>query len=328
MNILSQFNFSIIQYDWMLFVLPIPFYLGMFLDALAWKSMLLPLKIRIRNIFGIQVGTESVLLSIPGGFALTDPIKLYILKQRFHVQPLAVLGSLITRHWLLGITQLTFITTVCILGFFVSQHQALISYVQDGTLFIATGVLIIISIGLGILVQRLMRGTLARGVWKLLYGLNIFSLRERMKRASSSFKEADRCFAELGKRNASGVVVAALFYLFLWTMDVWETMLVAHVTGFHISLMNAFLVEAILSAARLGMFFLPGGIVVKEIGYFALFSSLHLSVSPVQIGAFVLIKRLIFVLCVTIGYFVLLAQGIKPLGKRKSLSYQTIMESR
>ena len=328
MSIFSQFNFSLIQFDWVLFVLPIPFYIGMLLDTLAWKTMLLPVKMRIRNLFGIQIGAESVLLSIPGGFAMTDPIKLYILKQSFHIPPSEVLGSLITRHWLLGITQLFFICSVCVFGFFVSQHQLLISYVHDGTLFIAIGVLICISIGLGVIVRRLMCGTLARGVWKFLYAINIRTWRERLKRMLSSFKEADCCFAELGKRNASAIVTAAMFYLFLWTMDIWETMLVAHTTGFHISFLNALLIEGILSAARLSMFFLPGGIVVKEIGYYAIFTSLHLSLSPGQIGAFVLVKRLVSILCIVIGYFVLFAQGIKPIWKRKFLSYQTIMESR
>ena len=327
MSIFSQINFSLIQSDWVLFLLPIPFYIGMLLDTLAWKTMLLPVKMRIRSLFGIQIGTESVLLSLPGGFAMVDPIKLYLLKQNFQITPSEALGSLITRHWLLGITQLFFICSACILGFFVSQHQLLMSYVQDGTLFIAIGILVCITVGLGVIVRKLMRGTLARGVWKFLYGINIRSWRERLKQMLPSFKEADRCFGELGKRNASAVVTAAVFYLLLWTMDIWETMLVAHATGFHISFLNALLIEEILSAARLSMFFLPGGIVVKEFGYYALFTSLHLSASLGQIGAFILVKRLISIFCIVVGYFVLFAQGIKPIWKRKALSYQTLMES-
>jgi len=46
-----------------------------------------------------------------------------------------------------------------------------------------------------------------------------------------------------------------------------------------------------------------------------------------QIGAFILVKRLISIFCIVVGYFVLFAQGIKPIWKRKALSYQTLMES-
>ena len=82
-------------------------------------------------------------------------------------------------------------------------------------------------------------------------------------------------------------------------MDVWETILVARATGIHISFISTLFVEAILSAVRLGMFFFPGGIGVKEIGYFAFFSSFHFPVSAVQIGAFVVIKRIVSIFCIT-----------------------------
>lgn len=161
MSMIQQFNFSIIRIDWMLLLLPMPFFIGMLLDTLAWKQLLPPhLTLRFKSLFGAQVGTEAVLLSIPGGFAMTDPIKLYILKQRFHIPPLEVFTSLITRHWLLGITQLIFISSVCLFGFVVSEQQLLTSYIQDGTLFIAISVLITVSLGLGFVVRKLMRSTL------------------------------------------------------------------------------------------------------------------------------------------------------------------------
>ena len=92
---IQQFNFSIIRIDWMLLLLPMPFFIGMLLDTLAWKQLLPPhLTLRFKSLFGAQVGTEAVLLSIPGGFAMTS-IKLYILKQRFHIPPLEVLLALL-----------------------------------------------------------------------------------------------------------------------------------------------------------------------------------------------------------------------------------------
>jgi hypothetical protein len=75
-----------IQYDWVLFVLPMPFFIGMLLDALAWKQLLPPhYAVRFRSLFGMQVGAEAVLLSIPGGFAMADPIKLYLLKKKIRI---------------------------------------------------------------------------------------------------------------------------------------------------------------------------------------------------------------------------------------------------
>ena len=62
-----------IQYDWMLFALPLPFFTGMLLDTCAWKFLLSPVsKIGVKSLFGVQVSAEAVLVSIPGGFAMTD----------------------------------------------------------------------------------------------------------------------------------------------------------------------------------------------------------------------------------------------------------------
>jgi hypothetical protein len=82
-SVIQQFNFSIIHIDWMLLLLPMPFFIGMLLDALAWKQLLpVHLAVRFKSLFGAQVGAEAVLLSIPGGFAMADPIKLYLLKKK------------------------------------------------------------------------------------------------------------------------------------------------------------------------------------------------------------------------------------------------------
>ena len=311
----------------MLLLLPLPFYIGMLLDALAWKSMLSSVsKVGVFSLYGAQVSAEAVLLSVPGGFALSDPIKLYILKHRFQIPPLKAIGSLVTRYWLLGITQFLYICTACLLGFFATQYQLPASTLQYGPLFIAVVLLVCVSVLLGLIIRSLMHGTLACRVWKMLYAVKIRSLRVRLNNALGTFREADRCFAALGKRNALSILSAALFYILVWTMDVWETILVARATGIHISFISTLFVEAILSAVRLGMFFLPGGIGVKEIGYFALFSSFHLPVSAVQIGAFVVIKRLVSILCIMIGYFVLIGQGLGPIWKRASIVYQTMKE--
>ncbi len=226
MTILPQFNFSFIQYNWMLLLLPFPFYIGMLLDALAWKSMLSSVsKIGVFSLYGAQVGAEAVLLSVPGGFALSDPIKLYILKHRFQIPPLKAIGSLITRYWLLGITQFLYICTACLLGFFAAQYQLPASTFQYRPLFIAVVLLIFVSVLLGLVIRSLMHGTLACRIWKLLYAVKIRSLRVRLKNALGTFREADRCFAALGKKNASSIFSAALFYILVWTMDVWETIL-------------------------------------------------------------------------------------------------------
>ena len=117
-----------------------------------------------------------------------------------------------------------------------------------------------------------------------------------------------------------------MFYLAVWTMDVWETLLVAHAAGLQVSFSGALFTEAVLSAVRLGAFFLPGGIGIKDVGYAAIFSSLQVG-SVVRTGVFILLKRLVGILCVVVGYAVLLHQGVGPIWSRSSAAFQAVREN-
>jgi hypothetical protein len=317
-----------IQYDWMLLLLPMPFFIGMLMDALAWKQLLPPhLAVPFKSLFGVQVGAEAVLLSIPGGFAMADPIKLYLLKKMFRIPSYEIVASLIMRHWMLGITQLIFIFISCLIGYIFTQQMALSVYAGNGTFILAAGMLIIISVALGLIVKQLMRGTLARNIWKFLYRIHIKPLRRWLKRMIATFREADNHFLELGKKKPVHLIAAFLLYLVHWMMDVGETLLAVHVIGFHISFVNALFMEAFLSAVRLGAFFLPSGAGVKDIGYVALAKSLNLRVVNAQIVAFIVFKRIISIFCILVGYVVLLVHGIGPNWKR-SVAYKAVMESK
>jgi hypothetical protein len=231
------------------------------------------------------------------------------------------------RHWMLGITQLIFIFISCLIGYIFSQQMSLSVYAGNGTFILAAGMLFFISIALGLVVKQLMHGTLARNVWKFLYRIRIKPLRRWLKRMVATFREADNHFLELGKKKPVHLITAFLLYLVHWMMDVGETLLAVHVIGFHISFVNALFMEAFLSAVRLGAFFLPSGVGVKDIGYVALASSLNLHVVNAQIVAFIVLKRIISIFCILVGYVMLLVYGIGPNWKR-SVSYKTVMETK
>ena len=328
MGAFQQLNISILHLDWMFFLLPMPFFVGMLLDALAWKTLLPRTPgLKLSSLFGPHIGAEAVLLSIPGGFAMADAIKIFLLKRRTNVQTGTVMASLIMRHWMLGMTQLLFITGGCLLGGFLTHEYFQTDHSNDQTLIGAIGILISISVLLGIIVRQLVRGTLARTLWKLLYRIKIASLRTRLKSAASSCKQLDIHFAEAAKHEKLSLAAVFGMYLIHWFMDVGESLLVAHALGIPISFVNILFTEAILSAVRLGVFFLPNGAIVKDLGYVAIFASLHLPVSAVQVAGFVLLKRIISIVCIGIGYTALVSQGFRW-NDRKLLSLETVLEHR
>jgi hypothetical protein len=313
--------------DWMLFLLPMPFFIGMLLDALAWKE-LFPghLKIGLASLYGPQIGAEAVLLSIPGGFAMADAIKIFLLKHRSHIPGGTVAASLIMRHWMLGITQLLFISSACLAGGIFTQDHIFSMNNHKNAVVAAIGVLVAACVALGFIVKKLIQGTLARFIWKFFFRFKIPALRKHLKRFAPSIKQADLHFAEAGRQKK--IYLAAVFFLYAihWFMDAGETLLVAAALGFHISFVNVLLTEAVLSALRLGVFFLPSGVVVKDIGYVALFSSMNISVTTAQIAAFVVVKRIVLLFCIAVGYAALLLQGVRWNSKR-FISYKAVLEN-
>jgi hypothetical protein len=313
--------------DWMLLLLPMPFFIGMLLDALAWKA-LLPghLKIGVASLYGPQIGAEAVLLSIPGGFAMTDAIKLFILKHRSGIPARTVAASLIMRHWMLGVTQLLFISSVCFANILLIQDSVVSMNTHLSAVLVAIFVLLAVSITLGIIVNKLIQGTLARTIWKFLFRFKIPAIRKRLKRLATSFKQADIDFAETGRKKKGYLALAFFLYEMLWLMDVCETLLVAHAMGFQISFVNALLAEAVLSAVRLGVFFLPGGIIIKDLGYIAIFSSMNVPMTTAAMAAFVVAKRFVSLFCIAVGYAALLMLGVRWKSKRL-LSYNAVLNN-
>ena len=118
----------------------------------------------------------------------------------------------------------------------------------------------------------------------------------------------------------------ATSYCVFWTVEAFETLLVAHVLGFSIGMMEALMIEALLSALKLGMFFLPAGIGAKDAGYVALFAALGIHIGGATLAGFVILKRIVSIGFIVLGYGFLTAQGISPFFKRP-LTLKTITES-
>ena len=305
------------KFDWMMVILPAPFFLGMTCDTLAWK-FLLPdgVNARYRQLYGAQLAAESVLLSIPGGFAMSDAIKLFILKRRVGVPGSSIVASLAVRHWLLGITQLLFISGTCAMAGIISRSPLLVLYTRNGSLEAAVIVLIAVSILLGAVIRLLVRGTLARSLWTFLYRIPVPSLRRKLRGFIPFVRETDLHLAASRKKSRRHLFAALFLFETLWFADVFESMLAAHVIGIDLSFSNALITEAILSAVRLSVFFLPGGIVVKDLGYAALFAAMRLPVPAATIAAFIVLKRLVSITCIATGYAALLMQKIRLKGGR------------
>jgi hypothetical protein len=185
---------------------------------------------------------------------------------------------------------------------------------------------IVLCLVLVLSVRKLFRGELARMIWRLLYRFPTSFLRRWLKQFYFMFMETDQQFRSLGNETVFSLATMTGLYFVFWTVEAFETLLVAHVLGFSIGMMEALMIEALLSALKLGVFFLPAGAGVKDVGYVALFAVLGIDAAGVTLAGFIIVKRIISLGFIALGYGLLAVQGISPFLKRPVV-YTPITES-
>ena len=182
-------------------LLPLPFLITSLLDITAWRQLLPKGQVSLTPLLRIHIGSEAVLQSVPGGFALSDALKTLLLKRRFNVLPYETIGSLIMRHWMIGIAEIVYIFSAPALGLMGTPYLGEELVKHQATLLVSIGLLVLVSIALDIVVNKLIRGTLASTIWKLLNRLPSQLLRRWLNAKHKSFGEADLHFKAIGRKS-------------------------------------------------------------------------------------------------------------------------------
>ena len=312
-DFLQQFQNSLPPFRWSFLFLPLPLFFTMALDALGWR-FLFPASGRptYRSLLKAQIGTEAIFLSIPGGFAAADIAKVMILRKREGVETADSAASLVARRWILGISQITFL--ILCFGFDFGVMKNGLSRLLAGTNLgmVACAFIVLAAVALGAVTRLVVLGRFAGTLYSTLLLLPIPPVRRLLARHEESFRRADECFRELGSGSKLVLSLSVLLYLATWVTEALETFLVARYMGLGMSLTQVLIVEAILSIVKEAVFFLPSGIVVKDLGYITLFSAFSIVISPVQMLTFIVIKRFVMLLWVVVGFGLLLAEGVLP----------------
>jgi len=317
---------SVMHILWYLPILLMPFFLGMILDTSAWKQ-LLPNRqdISFRTLFAAHVGTESLFLTLPAGFAVADAMKIVLLRKETGVQPLESFTSLLARRWMIGVAQVLFLAVAACgaAGLILKGANVLLPSLSLTWMTVAIVGLTAITIGGS--AYFLLRDRVAEGAFRLMRALAPSFIRPRLDRHRSSFQKADACFQAISAGRKTVLFVVVLLLLSTWTTEALESFLVAQILGIHLTVAQVLMVEALLSIATLAAFFLPAGVGVKDVGYVALFNAIGIVVGAPQIALFVGTKRLINVIWIAIGFVVLLASGVR-LSNIRAAANRTAME--
>ncbi|HTR82414.1 MAG TPA: hypothetical protein VMM58_12360 [Bacteroidota bacterium] len=318
---IQQLQTSLPPFQWPFFLLFIPFFLTMAIDALAWQ-FLFPRANR-PNYFALlktHVATEAIFLSLPGGFAAADVTKIFLLHKEEGIDSAEIVVSLLGRRWILGMSQVAFIMLCCLLDFGIMQNGLTKLFDGTGLGWVALAFAVVIVAVLVIAARLMVAGRFAGTLFKAFVLVPIPYTKRWLMRHEDSFRQADECFKVLSKGNKATLFVVLVLYTTTWAVEALETFLIAHYIGFDIGMTKTLIIEAILSIVKEAVFFLPSGVVVKDLGYVTLFNSFAVILSPMKTLAFVVMKRLTMLVWIVIGYSILLIQGTLPMIKQRPVA--------
>ncbi len=318
---------SIAHWVWYVPLLLVPFFLGLALDTLAWRLLLPGHKnLSYKRLLGIHIGTESLLLTLPGGFAAADAMKIALLSRGSGIDPMESLTSLLARRWMLGLSQVLFVLVAVGIGYGLFSGIS-----RRGVVGIPSAPIIVLISAVSVLVIAVAWHSAANGntverLFWFLHRLSPRSMRRWLLLHHDSFLKVASYASAIRSQRRSLLYVLQLLLVVSWLSDAVESVLVAAVLGIDVGFLTFVVMEAILSIVKLLAFFLPSGIVVKELGYVALFNAAKVAVTGPQTAVFIAVKRIINVVWILVGFIVLFACGFR-LKKKKNTGLRPILEA-
>jgi glycosyltransferase 2 family protein len=294
-----------------LIVLPYP--IAMAVDTFTGRLLLgtMGTKPGFRPLYAIRLASEAVLLSLPVGTAFAESLSMFLLHRVCKVAPTRGIAFIVGKRWLLLRAHGVYVLLSGLLGYGVlAAHSTALIHAPGLPLLVLASTVVPFGIAAA-MAATLEGGTAARAVGRAIENLPIAGVQHWIRRRSEHFGETDAALArvlQLGRRPIRffmGLLLAA------WLMDTVETWLILHVLGVRIGFVEVYSFEAGLSLVRSMAFFVPAGLGVQDLGYFAFFSALGVPDAMGVGAAFVLLKRTKELFWVCVGYTVLFGLRVK-----------------
>ncbi len=294
-------------------LIALPYPVAMAIDTYMGRLLLgtMGQKPPFQRLYPIRLASEAVLLSLPVGTAFAESLSMFLLYRVCKVAPTRGIAFTVGKRWLLLRAHGFYVLLSGLLGYrLLADRSVALLRVPGLPLFVLASTALPFGIAAA-MAATLEGGTAARAVGRAVESVPIARLQRWIRRRTEHFRETDAALARvlrLGPRPIrffTGLLFAA------WLMDTVETWLILHVLGVHIGFVAVYAFEAGLSLVRSMAFFVPAGLGVQDLGYFAFFSALGVP-DAVGVGAaFVLLKRTKELFWVIAGYALLLSLRVK-----------------
>lgn len=285
----------------------LPFAVQMGLSAAAWGRILAMLRhpVSWARLLAVSVAAEAMLMSIPGGTAVAESFKPWMLLRDEGVPVGSSTASVAAKKTLLAFAQALYLLIALFAGapLLVAISPAVLG--REGLLALVCAAAVAMAlVGAG-LTLFFGSGVVAQRVRGALGAVPIAALRGWLEARRSAFTEADFALLRLRRLRPHRMLPSLVLLLAAWLVEAVETWLILRLLGVALSPQAALVTEATVVLLRHVAFFVPSGLGVQDAGYLAFLDAL--GVPRPAATAFILVKRAKELSWIAAGYLLLFA---------------------
>lgn len=272
-------------------LLLVPLAAATLLDALAWRALLGALRhgVGLSSLLLVRAAAEAVHLAVLGGWALADGLGPYLLHRRDRVPLARGVASVALRKALLFLAQSVYLGTGVAVGWGFYQRISPATLGHGGFPVLMALAAVLVGVAAVVTVGAVLSGRLASSAQRLALVLP-GALRRAAVRSGERASHLDAALR--GSRHFSTLSVPFGLYVLLWVVEGTETLLLLILLGAPVRVTEVWAFEPAVVILRNLAFFLPAGLGVQELGYFAFFQAAGYPDPAPLSAAFSVLKRL------------------------------------
>lgn len=286
--------------------------IGIF-DSLAWKITIesVTQKVSYLRLLYIRLCTEAMLMSLPGGAAIAEAAKPYLLKRNVGMSTTEAIAIVAVKKGLLGVAHGFYLAVSASLGF---SALKLVSEQMIGfrglewLAWLAAAFIFVIFGGATLL---FLYGGISQRLHQLLMAIPVARLRDWLLEKKKHFIETDAHFEQFHNIKRRKLSLAVFMFFIGWMFETIDSLLILTLLEVDLPFGALMCMETTMSLIRALLFILPAGLGVQDYGYVLFLKSFGVPDAESVGVAFVLMKRSKELIWIVTGYIFMAMGGVK-----------------
>ncbi len=286
--------------------------IGIF-DSLAWKITIesVSQKVPYLRLLYIRLCTEAMLMSLPGGAAIAEAAKPYMLKRNVGMAVPEAIAIVAVKKGLLGVAHGVYLALSAAVGFSALQLVSEEIIGIRGLEWLAWLAAMLMFAVFGGATLLFLYGGISQRIHQLLMAIPLERLRNWLLDKEKHFVETDAHFEQFHNIKRQKILLAIFMFFTGWMFETVDSMLILTLLGVKLPFSAMMPMETTMSLIRAILFILPAGLGVQDYGYVLFLKSFGVPDAESVGVAFVLIKRSKELIWIVIGYILMMVGGVK-----------------